>query len=107
MPDHPSPLTIAEQSSFFVGGTIIHAPGQYRTDNPMSHDGQTFHGDHAYVSYQKPLNAHRLPIVFLHGAGQSGKTWESTQDGRLRFPLHLHHAHSCPNTRKPSPSCLS
>lgn len=57
----------------------------------MSHDGQTFHGDHAYVSYQKPLNAHRLPIVFLHGAGQSGKTWESTQDGRLRFPLHLHH----------------
>lgn len=52
MPDHPSPLTIAEQGSFFVGGTVIHAPGQYRTDNPMSHDGQTFHGDHAYVSYQ-------------------------------------------------------
>lgn len=85
MPDHPSPLTIAEQGSFFVGGTVIHAPGQYRTDNPMSHDGQTFHGDHAYVSYQKPLAPHRLPIVFLHGAGQSGKTWESTPDGREGF----------------------
>ena len=79
------PLTIAEQGSFFVGGTVIQADGTYSTENPMSHAGQTFHGDHAYVSYQIPVNARRLPLVFLHGAGQSGKTWESTPDGREGF----------------------
>ena len=79
------PLIIAEQGSFFVGGTVIQADGAYSTENPMSHAGQTFHGDHAYVSYQIPVNAHHLPLVFLHGAGQSGKTWESTPDGREGF----------------------
>lgn len=79
------PLTLEEQGSFFVGGTVIQADGTYSTENPMSHTGQTFHGDHAYVSYQIPVNAHRLPLVFLHGAGQSGKTWESTPDGREGF----------------------
>ena len=57
------PLTLAEQGSFFVGGTVIQADGTYSTENPMSHTGQTFHGDHAYVSYQIPVNAHRLPLV--------------------------------------------
>ena len=68
-----------------MGGKAIQAAGTYSTENPMSHAGQTFHGDHAYVSYQIPVNARRLPLVFLHGAGQSGKTWESTPDGREGF----------------------
>lgn len=75
-------LMIEEQGSFFAGGTVITADGQYTTENPGNHEGQTFHGDHVYVSYQKPVDAKQLPIVFLHGAGQSGKTWESTPDGR-------------------------
>lgn len=79
------PLVITAQGSFFVGGNIVKNEGTYSTLNPMSHDGQTFHGDHAYVSYQIPENPHRLPLVFLHGAGQSGKTWESTPDGREGF----------------------
>lgn len=75
-------LMIEEQGSFFAGGTVITAEGQYTTENPGNHEGQSFHGDHVYVSYQKPVHAKQLPIVFLHGAGQSGKTWESTPDGR-------------------------
>lgn len=43
------------------------------------------HGDHAYVSYQIPDSARRFLMVFLHGAGQSAKTWESTPDGREGF----------------------
>ncbi|MGM9477187.1 alpha/beta hydrolase [Pedobacter sp. GSP4] len=35
--------------------------------------------------YQVPQKAHRLPLVFLHGAGQSKKTWETTPDGREGF----------------------
>ena len=39
--------------------------------------GQTLHGDHAYVFYQKPVNARKYPLGVLHGAGQSARTWES------------------------------
>ena len=47
--------------------------------------GQTFHGDHAYVFYQVPVNARTLPLVMWHGFGQFSKTWETTPDGREGF----------------------
>ena len=56
-------LTIAEQGSFAVGGTVL-------TDSL----GHTFHGDHAYVFYQKPADARKYPLVFAHGVGQFSKT---------------------------------
>ena len=78
-------LAIREQGSFLIGGTIKTAQGTYDTHQPLKPDGQALHGDHAYVSYQIPANARKNPIVFLHGAGQSAKTWESTPDGREGF----------------------
>ena len=48
-------------------------------------EGQTLHGDHAYVFYQIPVKARKLPLVFWHGHGQFTKTWETTPDGRERF----------------------
>ncbi|EFA50181.1 conserved hypothetical protein [Yersinia pestis KIM D27] len=51
----------------------------------MDPTGQTYHGDHASVFYQIPENPHKYPIVMLHGAGQSSRTWESTPDGREGF----------------------
>lgn len=98
------PLVIADQGSFAVGGTVVTAPGTFDpiaqgaftpTPDPT---GQTLHGDHAYVFYQKPVNARPLPLVFWHGHGQSAKTWETTPDGRegfqtiflrRRFPVYL------------------
>lgn len=68
------PLTIREQGSFAVGGSVKRGP-----------DGQTLHGDHAYVFYQVPANARKLPLVFWHGFGQFSKTWETTPDGREGF----------------------
>lgn len=68
------PLTIAGQGSFTAGGIVM-----------KDSLGRTFHGDHAYVFYQIPVNAHRYPLVFVHGIGQSGKTWETTPDGREGF----------------------
>ena len=78
------PLVIQEQGSFAVGGAVLHNPGVY---DPIKRTpaGQTFHGDHAYVFYQVPVNARKLPLVFLHGAGQFSKTWETTPDGREGF----------------------
>jgi hypothetical protein len=101
----PEPLMIEEQGSFAVGGSVITTPGTFDpikqgAFNPAGVDpaGQTLHGDHAYVFYQVPVNARKLPLVFWHGHGQSGKTWETTPDGRegfqniflrRRFPVYL------------------
>ncbi|MDQ6477113.1 alpha/beta fold hydrolase [Dyadobacter sp. LHD-138] len=98
-------LVIQQQGSFAVGGNVITNPGTfdpikhgaYNPTNPVS-EGQTLHGDHAYVFYQIPKNARKLPLVFWHGHGQSATTWETTPDGRegyqnifLRrgFPVYL------------------
>ncbi len=92
-----APLMIQEQGSFAVGGKVISNPGTFNPQQPTS-AGQTLHGDHAYVSYQIPVEARKLPLVFLHGAGQFSKTWETTPDGRegfhtiflrRRFPVYL------------------
>ncbi|RWK53808.1 MAG: alpha/beta hydrolase [Mesorhizobium sp.] len=78
------PLTIQEQGSFAVGGTVVETPGTYNNNNPTA-EGQTFHGDHLYAFYQVPQNPKALPIVMLHGAYQSGRSWETTSDGREGF----------------------
>lgn len=77
-------ITIQDQGSFTVGGSIITNPGIF---DPIKRtpEGQTFHGDHAYVFYQIPEKAKRLPLVFWHGIGQFSKTWETTPDGREGF----------------------
>jgi len=96
-PTPPAALVLEEQGSFAVGGTVVTSPGTFNPYEPSS-DGATLHGDHAYVSYQVPVDARALPLVFLHGAGQFSKSWETTPDGRegfqtiflrRRFPVYL------------------
>jgi hypothetical protein len=65
------PIVLEDQGSFMIGGTVITAE-----------NGDTFHGDHAYVQYQIPQNPRKYPLVMWHGGGQFSKTWESTPDGR-------------------------
>ncbi len=76
-----SPLMIAEQGSFAVGGSTIQTKGKFDPVE-LSTDGQTLHGDHAYVFYQVPVDKRSYPLVMWHGFGQFSKTWESTPDGR-------------------------
>lgn len=83
-PNRQEPLVVQEQGSFAVGGTVLSRPGTYSNNAPTS-EGQTFHGDHLYVFHQSPQNAKLLPIVMLHGAFQSGRSWETTPDGRDGF----------------------
>jgi hypothetical protein len=75
------PLMIAEQGSFAVGGTVITNPGTFNPSKPTA-EGQTYHGDHAYVFYQIPVKPRKYPLVMWHGIGQFSKTWETTPDGR-------------------------
>lgn len=78
------PLVIQSQGSFAVGGTVLKTPGSYDNNKPTA-AGQSFHGDHLYAFYQVPQNPRALPIVMLHGAFQSGRSWETTPDGREGF----------------------
>jgi pimeloyl-ACP methyl ester carboxylesterase len=78
------PLVIQEQASFAIGGTVITTPGTYNNNAPAA-AGQSFHGDHLYAFYQVPQNPKALPIVMLHGAFQSARSWETTSDGREGF----------------------
>ena len=79
-----APIVIAEQGSFAAGGTVIDAREPYNPLKPTV-ASQTLHGDHAYVFFQIPEKARKYPLVFLHGAGQSARTWETTPDGREGF----------------------
>jgi hypothetical protein len=80
----PGPIVLRDQGSFLVGGRVVTNPGTF-DPIALTPDGQTIHGDHAYVQYQIPLNPRRLPLVMWHGGGQFSKTWESTPDGRDGF----------------------
>jgi len=91
------PLKIQEQGSFAVGGSVKANPGTFDAIS-RTPEGQTFHGDHAYVFYQIPVKARTYPLVLWHGYGQFSKTWETTPDGRegfqniflrRRFPVYL------------------
>ncbi|MGY3893054.1 alpha/beta hydrolase [Aeromonas enterica] len=84
-PARADPLVIQEQGSFAAGGTVVTAPGTFDPRKPLDPAGQTYHGDHASVFYQIPSNPHPYPIVMLHGAGQSARTWQTTPDGREGF----------------------
>ena len=80
---NPDPLLIARQGSFAIGGSVRSMPGSF-DPYPIypGPEGQTLHGDHAYVQFQEPPRARRHPLVMLHGGTTFGKTWESTFDDR-------------------------
>lgn len=80
-PSASDPLTIASQGSFFVGGRNVKS-------NDLAMVGffpptGTITVDQIYVHYQVPVAAQRKPLVLVHGCCLSGKTWESTPDGRM------------------------
>ncbi|WP_291581783.1 alpha/beta fold hydrolase [Bacteroides sp.] len=89
-PPNETPITITRQGNFAVGGTVLQRPGKY--DNSRFIDwttpveqGQSYHADHAVVDFQIPVNACRMPLIFVHGYGQSGRCWQTTPDGREGF----------------------
>ena len=88
------PLMIERQGQFPVGGITIERPGTFDPDtfvgwtDPMQ-DGQTYRCDHAFARYQIPVDAKKLPLVFVHGFGGDGVCWETTPDGRDGFATLL------------------
>ncbi len=79
-------LRIANQGIFSSGGTVTDpVDGEFNDKTnwlDMTRAGNTAHIDHANVLYQIPENEIGLPMVFLHGYGQSRMGWMTTPDGR-------------------------
>ena len=76
-----TPLVLKAQGSFFVGGQKVEqtqgelgdlGPGGHITINQM------------YVRYMVPQGGEgNVPVVMVHGATLTGKSWETTPDGRM------------------------
>lgn len=81
------PLIIQSQGAFSAGGNVVKSDGQFDPLKPWNvpQGGQTRHGDHADVFYQIPGKAKKLSMIFLHGYGQSKRSWQTTADGREGF----------------------
>ena len=73
-----TPIVLKTMGSLFFGGNV-----------KTLENGVTFHGDHGYAQYYIPAHSRTLPIVMWHGIGQSGKTFESTPDGREGYQAIL------------------
>ena len=82
--DADGALIIKEQGIFTAGGTTVTSDGTFDPEDQWEETGagQTAHVDHANVLYQIPENETGLPMVFLHGYGQSRMGWMTTPDGR-------------------------
>lgn len=72
--EQQKPIVLKTMGSLFFGGTVSRAD-----------DGETFHGDHGYAQFYVPQNSRTYPLVMWHGIGQSGRTYETTPDGREGF----------------------
>ena len=76
-----TPLVLKAQGSFFVGGEKVEqtqvqlgslGPGGHITVNQM------------YVRFMVPQGGDgNVPVVMVHGATLTGKSWETTPDGRM------------------------
>jgi hypothetical protein len=75
------PLSIAQQGSFFVGGRDVHSDTLSTVPNYANSGTVTV--DQMYVHYQVPTHAKPLSLTLIHGCCLTGKTWETTPDGRM------------------------
>lgn len=76
----PEPLVLGARGSFFVGGDPVE---QDFVQLGSSRAADRITVNQMYVDYMAPVTTTGLPIVLVHGAGLSGKTYDTTPDGRI------------------------
>jgi len=79
IPDKP--LVLKAQGSFFIGGEKVE-----QTQGELGDLGPSGHVtvNQMYVRYMVPQDGDRnVPVVMVHGATLTGKSWETTPDGRM------------------------
>lgn len=79
------PLVLRSMGSFYVGGeTVKQTPVQLSSPfgKPFPQGGH-IEKNQMYVQYMVPEVKEGTPIILVHGATLSGKTYETTPDGRM------------------------
>ncbi len=75
-----TPLVLKAQGSFFVGGEKSEETQvQLGSLGPAGH----ITVNQMYVRYMVPPGEGKPPVVMVHGATLTGKSWETTPDGRM------------------------
>jgi pimeloyl-ACP methyl ester carboxylesterase len=76
-----TPLVLKAQGSFFVGGEKAEqTQGELGNLGPGGHIAV----NQMYVRYMVPQGGDgNVPVVMVHGATLTGKSWETTPDGRM------------------------
>jgi pimeloyl-ACP methyl ester carboxylesterase len=75
------PLVLKAQGSFYVGGEKV---TQTKSELGNLGPGGRITINQMYVRYMVPQSDEdKLPVVMIHGATLTGKTWETTPDGRM------------------------
>lgn len=73
-------IDLKAQGSFYVGGELFTIPARAAAGTVQP---GIISINHAYVQYQIPEDKdYRYPILMVHGGGHTGKTYETTPDGR-------------------------
>lgn len=76
-----SPLLLKTQGSFYVGGETVE---QTRVELGSLGPGGRITINQMYVRYMVPADSEgKPPVVMVHGATLTGKSWETTPDGRM------------------------
>jgi pimeloyl-ACP methyl ester carboxylesterase len=76
-----TPLVLKAQGSFFVGGEKV---TQTKSELGDLGPGGTITVNQMYVRYMVPQGGDgNVPVVMVHGATLTGKSWETTPDGRM------------------------
>ncbi len=74
------PLTLSDRGSFFVGGETVEQTevelGSFGPDDQVT-------VNQMYVEYIVPEAGGEVPVVMIHGATLTGKTYDTTPDGRM------------------------
>lgn len=86
-PPSRKPFVLVDEGSFFIGGREVSSDTLSLTPKYDPHGTVTV--DQMYVSYQIPANARRYPITLIHGCCLTGKTWETTPDGRMGWSQYF------------------
>ena len=82
------PITLKAQGSFFVGGRDVHS--DTLSTLPAYAPSGTVTVDQMYVRYEVPVSDKEQPaLVLIHGCCLTGKTWETTPDGRSGWDEYL------------------
>jgi pimeloyl-ACP methyl ester carboxylesterase len=89
------PLVLKAQGSFFVGGHSVDQTGT-EVGGYGFFPGGHITIDQMYVQYMIPEeNHHEISVIMIHGGTLSGKSWETTPDGRMGWDEYfVRHGHA-------------